>query len=70
MRMSKVKIECHKSPRYPNNVYAKIYLDGEMVTNATLDYCIAKCHNMNLEIENAQDVLFWLHNNADFKAYK
>lgn len=68
----KVKIECRKSKNYPNNVYATMTSTaaGELLVSATLDYCIARCAEMGLEITNAQDVLVWLHENADFKPYK
>lgn len=46
-----------------------IFDDGIGIVHATLDYAISTCIQNSMEIENAQEVLEWLHKHAEFKGY-
>lgn len=65
----KVKLTCHANKRFRETVYASVHCADDLLINATLDYCLSACAERGYTIENAQDVLMWLHKNADFVAY-
>lgn len=68
-----VRIDCHLSKSHPGIVYASVtrlvYNDQEMEINATLDYCLSACIGRGYNIINGQEVLMWLHKNANFVGY-
>lgn len=43
--------------------------DGAGNVHATLDYAISTCIQNGMKIENAQEVLEWLHKSVDFRGY-
>ncbi|WP_407305700.1 hypothetical protein [Acinetobacter sp.] len=62
-----VNIKCTLSAaRHPGVVYASVECAGELLINATLDYCLSACEARGYTIENGQEVLLWLHKNTDF----
>jgi hypothetical protein len=66
-----VIVTCKLNERHPGTVYASVKSpEGELMINATLDYCLSACKERGYQIENAQDVLLWLHKNAEFHGYK
>lgn len=53
----------HKDTKF---VYATVKDGSRPVVSASLDYCISYCQRDGHIIDNAQEVLEWLHKNADF----
>jgi hypothetical protein len=68
-----VYIKCHTNPNKPGIVYASVTNTTsplkDVIISATLDYCLSACHERGYVVENAQDVLMWLHLNVEFEAY-
>lgn len=65
-----VTIKCHTHPNKPGIVYATVKDETALtMVSATLDYCLSACHERGYVVENAQDVLMWLHRNVEFEAY-
>lgn len=62
-----VTMKCHTNPNKPGIVYATVNAGGVEIS-ATLDYCLSVCRERGYVIENANDVLYWLHMNAEFVA--
>jgi hypothetical protein len=54
------------SPGRPGVVYASVECGGELLINATLDYCLSACRERGYTIENGQEVLLWLFDNTTF----
>jgi hypothetical protein len=61
---------CHLNPRKPGIVYAKLDSStGDPLVSATFDYCVDAAKQRGYNITNAQEVLEWLHKNADIVGY-
>lgn len=66
----RVTLTCSTNTWKPGIVYATVADGaGQIIMSATLDYCLSACHERGNIIENAQDVLMWLHLNVEFEAY-
>lgn len=64
-----VTISCYANARYKGVVYASVSAGDETLINTTLDNCLSACNQRGWAIDNAQDVLFWLHQYVTFEAY-
>lgn len=67
-----VVMKLHLNRRHQGIVYASLEeappnesVKGKPICAATFDYCVDVAKNRGYNITNAQEVLEWLHKNAD-----